>query len=193
MRVRISGLENIPGEGAYMIAHNHISLFEPPFILALWPVPPEAIAGDDVFYRPGQGLMVRAYGAIPVHRARYDRKVVERMLELLAAGRPLLIAPEGGRSHQPGLQQARPGVAYLMDRAKVPVLPVGVVGSTEDLLKRALRFERPLLEMRIGKPFLLPSITGRGEKRREARQRNADEVMRNIAALLPPEYRGHYV
>jgi 1-acyl-sn-glycerol-3-phosphate acyltransferase len=193
MRVKITGLENIPAEGSYMIAHNHISLFEPPFILALWPVPPEAIAGDDVFYRPGQGLMVRAYGALPVHRDSYDRKVVERMLQLLAAGRPLLIAPEGGRSHTPGLRQARPGVAYLMDRASAPVLPVGIVGSTEDLLSRALRFERPPLEMRIGKPFVLPPIAGRGEERREARQQNADEVMRQIAALLPRDYRGYYV
>ena len=114
------------------------------------------------------------------------------MLHLLRSGRPLAIAPEGGRSHEVGLRRARPGVAYLMDRARVPVVPVGVVGSTDDMLERALRGERPLLEMRIGEPFLLPPIEGRGEARREARQSNADLVMGHIAALLPEKYHGVY-
>jgi 1-acyl-sn-glycerol-3-phosphate acyltransferase len=46
--------------------------------------------------------------------------------------------------------------------------------------------------LRIGRPFTLPAIEGRGEARREARQRNADLVMQHIAGLLPPEYRGVY-
>ncbi|MCH7664143.1 MAG: 1-acyl-sn-glycerol-3-phosphate acyltransferase, partial [Chloroflexi bacterium] len=179
--IKVIGKENIPTEGAYIIAHNHISLFEPPFILTFWPIPPEAIGGADIFDRPGQKIMVRAYGTIPIHRGQYDRKVIEIMLDLLKQGKPLLIAPEGSRSHTPGLQRALPGVAYIMDQAKVPVLPVGIVGSTRDLLKRAFRAERPLLEMRIGETFELPPITGKGKTRRQSRQTNADLVMRHIA------------
>lgn len=191
-KVKIIGLENIPAEGPYIIAHNHISLFEPPFILSFWPVAPEAISGADVFHRPGQNILVRAYGAIPVHRGQYDRKVIEAMLKLLRAGKSLLIAPEGGRSHKLGMRRARPGVAYIMDRAKVPVLPVGVAGTSDDLLRDALRLKRPTLEMRIGKTFILPPIEGRGEARRNARQRNADLVMARVAELLPKKYHGEY-
>jgi len=79
-----------------------------------------------------------------------------------------------------------------MDRARVPVLPVGIVGTTDDFLKRALRGERPLLEMHIGKSLELPPISGSAEKRRIARYNNADSVMAHIATLLPPEYRGVY-
>jgi hypothetical protein len=46
--------------------------------------------------------------------------------------------------------------------------------------------------MRIGRPFRLPPIQGKGEARRESRQRNADLVMAHIAGLLPEEYRGVY-
>jgi 1-acyl-sn-glycerol-3-phosphate acyltransferase len=190
-RVEITGRENIP-TGAHIIAHNHISLFEPPLVLAFWHPAPEAIAGADVFDRPGQKILVRAYGAIPVHRGEYDRKVIENMLWVLASGKPLVIAPEGGRGHQPGLRQALAGVAYLMDRAGVPVVPVGITGTIDDMMSLALRGKRPLIQMHIGKPFILPTIEGRGEERRSARQANADLVMRHIAALLPPEYRGVY-
>ncbi len=79
-----------------------------------------------------------------------------------------------------------------MDRANVPVLPVGIVGTTDDMLARALRGKRPRLEMSIGKAFRLPEIKGRGADRRKARQKNADEVMLKIAALIPENYRGVY-
>ncbi|MEK6196165.1 MAG: 1-acyl-sn-glycerol-3-phosphate acyltransferase, partial [Deltaproteobacteria bacterium] len=190
--VHITGTDNIPAESAYIIAHNHISLFEPPFILAFWPIAPEAVSGADVFDRPGQQLMVKGYSAVPLHRGQYDRVVIETMLDLLSQGKSLMISPEGGRSHNIGMRRALPGVAYLMDQARVPVLPVGIVGSSDDMLKRALRFERPRLEMRIGKTFELPPITGKGKSRRESRQKNADLVMQHISALIPKKYHGVY-
>jgi 1-acyl-sn-glycerol-3-phosphate acyltransferase len=90
------------------------------------------------------------------------------------------------------MRRAHSGIAYIAARAQVPVLPVGIYGSTEDMLARALRLERPLLEMRIGQPFYLPAITGRGKARRQSRQQNADLVMNNIARLLPESYHGVY-
>jgi cytidylate kinase len=190
--VDIFNKENVPSSGPYIIAYNHISNYEPPLLLAFWPEFPEAVAGHDVFDRGGLSFFVRGYGALPVKRGEYDRKIIDLMLWVLASGRPLLIAPEGGRSHQPGLREARSGVAYLMDRARVPVVPVGIVGTSDEMLKLALRGKRPRLQIHIGKPFELPPIEGRGEERRAARQANADLVMRHIAAVLPPEYWGIY-
>jgi cytidylate kinase len=191
-RVKIEGRENIPDAGPYIVAYNHISLFEPPLVLAFWPVFPEAVAGADVFDRPGQKMLVRGYGAIPVHRGEYDRRVIQEMLKALNAGKPLAIAPEGGRSHKPGLRKGFAGVAYLMDQARVPVVPVGVSGTSDDFGSRAIRGKRPEVTIRIGKPFVLPPIAGSGEERRAARQANADLVMRHIAAQLPEEYWGLY-
>ena len=191
-RLSIEGLENVPKSGAYIIAYNHVSLFEPPLLLAFWPTFPEAIAGADTFERDALKFFVRGYGALAVRRGEYDRKIIDDCLWVLDSQKPLMIAPEGGRSHRPGLRQARAGVAYLMDRARVPVVPVGVSGTSDDMLKPALRGGRPRLHIRVGRPFDLPPIEGRGEGRRAARQANADLVMRYIAALLPPEYWGEY-
>ncbi len=118
--------------------------------------------------------------------------LIKSRAAVLDTGKPLLLAPEGGRSHKAGMRRARPGVAFIVEKARVPVLPVGIVGTTDDFLKQALRARRPLLEMRIGKPILLPEIIGKGDERREARQQNADLVMSHIAALLPESYRGYY-
>ena len=74
----------------------------------------------------------------------------------------------------------------------VPVIPVGIVGTTDDFWKKASKGKRPLLEMRIGQPLQLPPVEGKGEARRLSRQANADLVMRAIAGLLPAEYRGVY-
>jgi 1-acyl-sn-glycerol-3-phosphate acyltransferase len=191
-RVRITGLENIPKDRPYLIAINHVSLFEPPFVLAFWPKIPEAAGAVEIWERPGQNLLARLYGGIPVHRGEYDRQLVATLLSVLASGRALLLAPEGGRSHQLAMRRALPGVAYLADQAGVPVVPVGILGTVDDFLERALRGRRPTIEMHIGKSFTLPPIHGRGEERRASRQHNADLIMIHIAELLPPEYHGVY-
>jgi 1-acyl-sn-glycerol-3-phosphate acyltransferase len=90
------------------------------------------------------------------------------------------------------MRRAYPGVAYIVEKTNVPVIPVGLVGTTDDFWQRAKRGERPHLEMRIGKPIELPPITGKGPVQRETRQRNADLVMQHIANLLPEDYRGVY-
>jgi 1-acyl-sn-glycerol-3-phosphate acyltransferase len=190
--VRITGKENVPKNGAYLITINHVSLFEPPFVLAFWPVAAEGAGAVDIWDRSGQSSLVRLYGGIPVHRGKYDRILIDTLLSVLKSGRPLLIAPEGGRTHTLAMRRALPGTAYLADLAGVPIVPVGVVGTSDDFLKSALHGNRPKIEMRIGPPFILPPITGQGEQRRNARQRNADLIMRKIAVLLPIEYHGVY-
>jgi 1-acyl-sn-glycerol-3-phosphate acyltransferase len=90
------------------------------------------------------------------------------------------------------MRRAYPGVAYIVEKTGAPVVPVGLVGTTDDFWQRAKRGERPRLEMRIGKPFKLPPVTGKGAARRKSRQRNADLVMQHIANLLPEDYRGVY-
>lgn len=192
-RVRITGRDNVPKSGAYLVAHNHVSIVEPPFVLSFWPVAAEAIGTEELWQRPGQSTIVRLYGTIPVERNRaMDRQFLQKLVTLLKEGHPLVIAPEGGRSHVPAMRRAEPGIAYLADQAQVRVVPVGIVGSMAENLQAALKRKRPLIEMRIGQPFHLPPLDSHAVSRREARQLNADLVMRRIAALLPKEYQGVY-
>jgi 1-acyl-sn-glycerol-3-phosphate acyltransferase len=118
--------------------------------------------------------------------------VIEKMIAVVQSGHPLLIAPEGGRSHTPGLRPGFPGVAYLANKSKAPVLPVGIIGSTDDFLNQAIRFKRPVLEMKVGEITFLPNIEGKGEQRRIELQNNTDIIMYKIAELLPLSYQGVY-
>jgi 1-acyl-sn-glycerol-3-phosphate acyltransferase len=192
-RVRISGRENIPYGRPYVVAINHVSIFDPPFAGAFWPEQLEMLGASDVFAKPGQGQILRIYGVIPVHRGEYDRSLFTKIVTILKSGVPVLIAPEGGRSHVAAMRPAMPGIAYIIEQTHVPVLPVGIVGTTADFWPRAIRGKRPPLEMRIGKPITLPPITATGSERHAARQMNADLVMSYLAGLLPEEYRGVYV
>ena len=191
-KITITGKENIPYGKPYMVAINHVSLYEAPFVTAFWPEMLEGMGASDIWKKKGQNILVDWYGGIKVHRGEYDRNLIDVVVNVLDSGYPMLIAPEGGRSHTPGMQRAMAGIAFILEMAKVPVVPVGVVGTTDDFAKKAFSFKRPSLELRIGKPFYLPPIEGSGQQRREARQRNADLVMGHIAALLPEEYRGVY-
>jgi len=191
-RVKVIGQANIPYGKPYVVAMNHVSIFDPPLIGAFWPEQLEIIGAADVFDKPGQGQVLKIYGVIPVHRGDYDRALLTKIIHIIKSGFPLLIAPEGGRSHVPAMRRAKSGVAYIVEQTGVPVVPVGLVGTTEDFWQRAKRGERPQLEMRIGKPIILPEITVKGNERHEARQQNADLVMRHLAGLLPEEYRGVY-
>lgn len=190
--VKITGREHVPPRGGYLIAINHVSTYDPPFAIAFWPVAPEAVGAVEIWSRPGQSQLARLYGVIQVHRREYDRSLLETMLAALQAGRPLVIAPEGGRSHQPGLRQGMPGIAYIAEKAGVPVIPVGIIGTTRDYFQRARQGLRPPLEMRIGEPLRLPPLPAQGAERRAALQKNTDLVMVRLAALLPEEYRGIY-
>lgn len=190
--VRVSGAEHIPYGKPYVVAMNHISIFDPPFAGAFWPERLEIIGAADVFDKPGQGLVLKLYGVIPVHRGDYDRALLTKTIQIIRSGLPLLIAPEGGRSHVTAMRRAKPGIAYIVEQTGVPVVPAGLVGTTGDFFQRAFRRPKPVLEMRIGKPIILPEIEAKGAQRREMRQRNADLVMSHLAGLLPEEYRGVY-
>jgi 1-acyl-sn-glycerol-3-phosphate acyltransferase len=190
--VKISGKENVPLSKPYIVAINHVSLFDPPFAGVFWPEQVEAMGAVEVWSRPGQNLLAHLWGGIPVHRGDYDRALFDTVLAVLRSGYPLLIAPEGGRSHVPGLRTAMPGIAYLAEQSGMPVIPAAIVGTTDDFWQKATKGKRPQLEMHIGKPFHLPPVEGKGESRRASRQRNADLVMRIIAGMLPEDYRGVY-
>jgi 1-acyl-sn-glycerol-3-phosphate acyltransferase len=190
--VKVTGRENVPFGKPYLAAINHISLFDPPFALTFWPEMIEAMGASTIWEKPGQAQLVRMFHAIPVHRGDFDKALFDKVLSVLRSGHPLLIAPEGTRSHREEMGRARPGIAFIIEKAQVPVLPVGIVGTTDDFFKKAIRAERRTLELRIGKPVILPAVEGKGDERREARQCNADLVMAHIAGLLPEQYRGYY-
>lgn len=190
-RFELEGFEHVPSEGGYLVAGNHVSLYDPAFVLAFWPTDLEAAGAIDILDRPGQKLLMRYYGAMPVHRGDVDRTLLTGMIERLQAGLPVYIAPEGTRSHVPGMQQAHHGAAYVAAKARVPVVPVGMTG-TEGIFRTLKHGVRSRLRMVVGRPLNLPPVDTRAPTRRRELKFNTDIIMHAIAALMPVAYRGVY-
>ncbi len=192
-KVELYGMDKIPKHNRYLVAFNHISLVEIPFIGAFWPVIIEIIGATVVWDRPGVSIVARMWAGIQVNRTEFDREVFKNIMQIIDADFPLMISPEGTRSHTPGLARGKPGIAYIIDKAGLPVLPVAVVGNTLDFLREGIRGKRPTIQMIVGDIIHLPPLTGRGEERRDMRQQNTDIIMARVAELLPESYQGVYV
>jgi len=188
-RPEISGFENVPEMSGYIIAFNHLSIFDPPFLICHWPYPPEWIGAAEVFREKDKKLFATMYGGISLDRDHYDRQALTKAEEVLKSGYPLMMAPEMRITRQPGMRKARPGISFLAYRTGVQILPVGITGTPPNFIQEVMKLKRPKVTMRVGRLISLPKI---GENRKADMQRNADIVMANIARLLPEEYRGYY-
>jgi 1-acyl-sn-glycerol-3-phosphate acyltransferase len=184
LNVRLIGLENVPKEGAFIIASNHLSWMDVTLVPSFIKRKVVYMAKEELFYSK-VGWLVRAMGAFPVKRGEADRQSLRAADTQLKAGKIFMIFPEGTRSKNHQLAQAHVGLGMIALRAGVPVVPVAVWG-TENTFKKL----RPRVTVSYGKPV---TLTPKGKKiTREDIEEATTEVMRRIAAMMPPQYRGMY-
>jgi 1-acyl-sn-glycerol-3-phosphate acyltransferase len=119
-----------------------------------------------------------------------DRGALRRARDILHGGGVLFIYPEGHRGWDGRLQRAEPGAAFLARSARVPVLPVGIVGTNDCLPPGAKLPRRRRVELHFGAPFLLRDRLPDGTK--IGNQEAADAIMLAVATLLPPAMHGAY-
>lgn len=189
-RVQIEGQENVPRSGAAIFAINHLGLLDAP--LAYVAVNrPDFTGWVADKHRTNRlfAYLVHLGGGIWLDRENVDMQALRSALQVLKQGSMFGLAPEGTRSPTHAMIPAKEGASYLAIASGLPIIPAAITG-TETAARAWLRFRRPVLKIRIGKPFQLPPIQ-RGD-RQEAMRRGTDEIMCRIAALLPPEYRGFY-
>lgn len=189
-RVEVSGKENVPATGGVLLAVNHMSRIDPPLIYILLDRDDATVLAADKYKKyPIISTLINAVNGIWINREEADIDALRAALDYLRSGGLLGIAPEGTRSRVGSLIHAKTGVAYLADKARVPIVPVAISG-TETAVRQLLLFRRPHIRVQFGKPFTLPPIDRRN--REECLRRNTDEIMCRIAAMLPPIYWGVY-
>ncbi|MEN4010782.1 MAG: lysophospholipid acyltransferase family protein [Chloroflexota bacterium] len=189
-RTKFIGIENFPPQDGVIVATNHTSRLDIP-VLFVNPVRSDitALVADKYLKYPFFRWFTLAAGGIWLDRSKADFSAFGQALAVLQAGRALGIAPEGTRSETATLLEGKQGTVLLAHRARVPIVPVGISG-THTAQRAMLRLRRGEITVRFGKPFRLPPFSR--DNREEDLQRQADEVMCRIAALLPPEYHGFY-
>lgn len=184
------GLENFPSEPPYIVAINHLAMFDTPLIATVCPHTVRGFVAAkhrrNLVYAP----IIELAGSIWVRRGEIDRQALHQALDVLKRGDEVLgIAPEGTRARGPyALQEAKAGTAYLAARADVPIVPVGITG-TEKIKRNVPRLRSTDVRVVVGKPFRLPES---GYVRGKKLQEYTDLIMARIAELLPEEYRGVY-
>lgn len=192
-RPRVTGLENIPATGPFLVASNHLALLDSFVIPVVAPRQVRFIARADLWRGRGPiGWIKRQFftiiGTVPVERGelRSAQDSLDLALEVLRAGEGFGIYPEGTRSRDGRLYRGRSGVAWLAQRSGAPVIPVGLRG-TEGILPPGARIpRRPALSIAVGEAIdfsdLDPSLS-EGAQRREMTSR----IMDAIAALSGQE------
>lgn len=186
----VTGRENIPSSGPYIITANHMSTADTPLIfVAFPPLPWRFFAGEKWQDHWLWGPLMGWLGAIYINRGEVDRRALREAFEAIEDGAVFGTAPEGTRSKVAALQPAKDGAAYLASRAKVPIVPVALV-NTDILFATTRRLRRSKVEVRIGQPYRLPDIGGRARSRDLTAYTHL--IMIKIAALLPPRYHGVY-
>ena len=190
-RIDSSGAEHVPKKGPLLVILNHISFLDiPVFFTRMIPRPIAAFARHDSWDNLGKRILLYNWGGFPLHRHEPDRKAMRWGLEALDAGYILGIAPEGTRSGHGRLQEAHPGAAFLALRSGAPVMPV-VYWGNEDFRYNIPKFKKTDVVLKAGRLFHLVPVEGE-KATQEVRKQMLDEMMYQMAALLPPEYRGFY-
>jgi 1-acyl-sn-glycerol-3-phosphate acyltransferase len=185
-----SQLSNVPEQGPLIIACNHINFIEVPLMYThLQPRKITGFAKAETWDNPAMGFLFDLWGAIPIKRGVADSNAFRCALEALKQGKILAIAPEGTRSGNGKLQRGHPGIVMLAHRSDAPIIPMVYYGG-ERLRDNLKGLKRTDFHIRVGKLFKLSFPDGKLE--RDLRVTMADEIMYQIASLLPQEYRGYY-
>ena len=187
-RWRVKGKQNMPRKGPIIVVANHLSLADPPLLSASMPRHIVFMAKEELFGWHPLSPLVRGFGAIRIRKNMADRRALTQARQVLSRGLALGMFPEGSRSRDHRLQTAYPGAALLALNTSAPILPVAITGTEK--LRGIGWLLRPRIEVKIGQPF---SLTGNpAQNRKQEIAQGTDIIMRHIAELLPPEYRGKY-
>jgi 1-acyl-sn-glycerol-3-phosphate acyltransferase len=179
--------EHVPRTGPVLLAANHVSFLDPPFIGAAVPRPIHFLARSTLFSNPLLGAVIRRLQALPIDREAGGTGL-KAILELLGQGEAILLFPEGTRSPDGRLIRAKAGIGLTVMKTDAVVVPVRIVGAFESW-GRHQKWPRPhRLEVHFGPPIDLTALRQEAETCDKARlkeiyQETADVIMAGIGAL----------
>jgi 1-acyl-sn-glycerol-3-phosphate acyltransferase len=189
-RVDASEVSKIPMQGPLILVGNHINFLEVPVMYVhLLPRVITGFAAAKSWKNPLFKFLFNLWDVIPIRRWEADLTALKKGLAALKEGKIFAISPEGTRSGDGKLQVGYPGVILLALKSGAPLLPVSNYGG-EDFWRNLRRFKRTDINIVVGKAFILQPGSTRVSP--EVRQQMIDEIMYQLASILPQHYRGVY-
>ncbi|HSQ78719.1 MAG TPA: 1-acyl-sn-glycerol-3-phosphate acyltransferase, partial [Nitrospirota bacterium] len=156
-RLSIRGIENLPKDGPYIIAPNHLSLADAPVVMAsiTWDIGSQTffLGTTDYFGGPITSKIAKSLQVIPVDMDTRLYGALQLSAYILRHGKVLCVFPEGGRSRDGGIKEFKKGVGIIARELNIPVVPVAINGTYE-MLAAGKKFPRPAkISVSFGKPI----------------------------------------
>lgn len=172
-RISAQDTEQVPAEGAFILSPVHRSNLDFLLVLLVTKRRMRYLAKDSLWNGPW-GHLFTALGGIPVARGSADREALRTCIEVIEAGEPLVIFPEGTRQHGPVVQDCFDGPAFVQSRTGVPIIPVGIGGS-EAAMPKGSKIIRPhKAHLKVGAPLLPSDAIGPKARRSAIRARTTE-------------------
>lgn len=179
------GLEHVPATGGCLLAANHASYLDPPLLGApIFSRRVRFMARDTLAKHPFVRWFTRKVDCIMIDRTRGDLGALKAAVKALKEGACVAIFPEGTRTLDGRIQEAKGGIGLLIAKAGVPVVPVCLDGTFEAYPKGARRLRRHPVTIRYGRPIPPEAFTALGDGR-DRYDRIGALVMARIAELHP--------
>lgn len=160
-RTRVVGAANVPKTGPFILAPVHRSNIDTPLACTVTARRMRYMGKDSLWKTRPVGWILSALGGFPVSRGTADREALRRCIQVLEAGEPLVLFPEGERKSGREVQPLFDGAMYIALKARVPVVPVGIGGS-ERAMPKGKKYLRPSkCVVIVGEPLSPPASEGR--------------------------------
>lgn len=154
VKVTVSGLENVTLGATYVFCSNHFSLIDTPLVFGYVPWDFRILAKRYVFQIPFLGWHMRRAGHMRVDPdVRSSLRNLTEAARRVAAGTPMVIFPEGGRSRTGSLREFKGGAAYIAIKAGVPIVPMSITGTRQVLPPGSIIVRPGRVELRFGQPI----------------------------------------
>ena len=176
LRTKVIGAENIPKDGAFILAANHVSNWDPPFLGTFIDREVCYMGKEELFKNPIMAAICRGLHVFPVKRGAADKTAIKTAIKILKDGKCFGIFPEGTRSKTGKLGKAESGVSLIAAMTKAKIIPAAIV-DTEKIFSKEKFLPRPAVV--YGKPMKFSGST----KDKEAMANFAQELMNEIAKL----------
>ncbi|HEV2113634.1 MAG TPA: lysophospholipid acyltransferase family protein [Terriglobales bacterium] len=161
--VTITGLERVDISQSHLYVVNHLSAMDIPVLYAHLPFAFRILAKKELFRYPFLGWHLRRSGQIPVDvgSALASVRTMNRAVDTLRAGTPLVVFPEGGRAPDGHIMPFQRGAFYAAIKAQVEIVPMALIGTFETLPMNTYHVMPRPLQLIVGQPITTSGYTTR--------------------------------
>ncbi len=175
-RADVKGREKVPQDGPLILAANHMSNWDPPFLACFLSRTVSYMAKEELFHNPVFGAAIRNCHAFPVKRGAADMGAIKSAIQIVKKGNCLGLFPEGTRSKDGEMHKAEAGVGLIAAKTKAPIVPAAIIGTDHIMANGGFL---PKLAVIYGEPM---HFTG-DAKNKEELEAFSQSILDKIAAM----------